>query len=153
MLFEYSFALFELLGFRSPRSVSYVRGTIAYLLSLTAAMSVTKMQMPKCKTTILTRAVILIAALALLNGALWIVTALCFSDRLLSLALLAWTLGLRHGLDVSKEEDAAIVSLTHPTRAITSVSLMTIFDKTHLKSQHQSIILLENSLLEMAFIQ
>ncbi|TIA93965.1 hypothetical protein E3P81_00496 [Wallemia ichthyophaga] len=78
-------------------------------------MSLTTMQMPNCKTTILTRAVILIAALALLNGALWIVTALCFSDRLLSLALLAWTLGLRHGLDSDH-----IASIDNSVRKLTA---------------------------------
>ncbi len=83
------------------------------------------------RPTLLLRCCVLIAAELAVNALLWIVAAIVFRQRprFLTLCLLAWTLGLRHGLDadhISVIDNATrrIVSLSHadslrPRRPVT----------------------------------
>lgn len=83
------------------------------------------------RPTLLLRCCVLISAELAVNALLWIVAAIVFRQRprFLTLCLLAWTLGLRHGLDadhISVIDNATrrIVSLSHtgslrPRRPVT----------------------------------
>lgn len=63
-----------------------------------------KKRSPK-KLSLMARTIVLIFAEVLVNALLWIITAIVFlkgpgdGHRILGLALVAWTTGLRHGLD------------------------------------------------------
>lgn len=63
-----------------------------------------KKRSPK-KLSLMARTIVLIFAEVLVNAVLWIITAIVFlkgpgdGHRILGLALVAWTTGLRHGLD------------------------------------------------------
>ncbi|TIC18949.1 NicO-domain-containing protein [Wallemia mellicola] len=93
--------------------------------------------LPKYQTTILTRIVILISTLVILNSLLWVVTSLTFSGKLLSLALVAWTLGLRHGLDSDH-----IASIDNSIRQLSAKGIYPVTVGLYFATGHSSVVLL-----------
>ncbi|TIA92123.1 hypothetical protein E3P99_00720 [Wallemia hederae] len=89
-----------------------------------------------CQTTILTRAVALLSSLVLLNVFLWIIAAFSFSGRLLSLALVAWTLGLRHGLDSDH-----IASIDNSIRQLSSRGIYPVSVGFFFAAGHSTVVL------------
>lgn len=93
--------------------------------------------LPKYQTTILTRIVILISSLVILNALLWVITSLTFSGKLLSLALVAWTLGLRHGLDSDH-----IASIDNSIRQLSAKGIYPVTVGLYFATGHSSVVLL-----------
>ncbi|TYJ57178.1 hypothetical protein B9479_002093 [Cryptococcus floricola] len=73
-------------------------------------------EQPRWRLTLLGRAVALISGELLFNAACWVAAGICFKGSgVLGLALLAWTIGLRHGLDADH-----ISAIDNATRQLVS---------------------------------
>ncbi|WVR05065.1 hypothetical protein IAU60_002077 [Kwoniella sp. DSM 27419] len=99
------------------------------------------------RLTLLGRAIALIGAELLANAACWIAAALCFrqADGLLGLALLAWTIGLRHGLDADH-----ISAIDNATRQLVSLGQLPITCGLFFSLGHSTIVIVVNVALAIS---
>nr|XP_018263989.1 high-affinity nickel-transporter [Kwoniella dejecticola CBS 10117]OBR86147.1 high-affinity nickel-transporter [Kwoniella dejecticola CBS 10117] len=91
--------------------------------------------------TLLGRAILLIAGELLANAVCWIAAGICFkeADGLLGLALLAWTIGLRHGLDADH-----ISAIDNATRQLVSLGQLPITCGLFFSLGHSTIVIVVN---------
>ncbi|KAL1411225.1 hypothetical protein Q8F55_002176 [Vanrija albida] len=91
--------------------------------------------------TLLGRAVALIAGELLFNAACWVAAGICFGQRdgLIGIALLAWTLGLRHGLDADH-----ISAIDNATRQMVSMGQLPITCGLFFSLGHSTIVIAVN---------
>ncbi|WWC88236.1 uncharacterized protein L201_003142 [Kwoniella dendrophila CBS 6074] len=93
------------------------------------------------RLTLLGRAILLIGGELLANAICWIAAGICFSDAdgLLGLALLAWTIGLRHGLDADH-----ISAIDNATRQLVSLGHLPITCGLFFSLGHSTIVIVVN---------
>ncbi|WWC69592.1 uncharacterized protein I206_103535 [Kwoniella pini CBS 10737] len=93
------------------------------------------------KLTLLGRATLLILGELLANAICWIAAGICFrdADGLLGLALLAWTIGLRHGLDADH-----ISAIDNATRQLVSLGQLPITCGLFFSLGHSTIVIVVN---------
>ncbi|GAA5880234.1 hypothetical protein JCM8547_004783 [Rhodosporidiobolus lusitaniae] len=96
---------------------------------------------PRWKLTLLGRCVTLMLGEVGANVALWIVAALVWGRKeetrgVLSLAIVAWTLGLRHGLDMDH-----IVAIDNVTRNLVSLGQLPVTVGLFFSLGHSSIVI------------
>ncbi|OCF35373.1 high-affinity nickel-transporter [Kwoniella heveanensis BCC8398] len=93
------------------------------------------------RPTLLGRAIALVGAELLANAVCWIAAALTLrqADGLLGLALLAWTIGLRHGLDADH-----ISAIDNATRQLVSLGQLPITCGLFFSLGHSTIVIVVN---------
>ncbi|KAK8869931.1 hypothetical protein IAR55_000499 [Kwoniella newhampshirensis] len=93
------------------------------------------------KLTLLGRAIALITGELIANAACWIAAGICLSqaDGLIGLALLAWTIGLRHGLDADH-----ISAIDNATRQLVSLGQLPITCGLFFSLGHSTIVITVN---------
>ncbi|WVF72327.1 hypothetical protein IAT40_007140 [Kwoniella sp. CBS 6097] len=93
------------------------------------------------RPTLLGRAIALVAAELLANAICWIAAALTLrqADGLLGLAMLAWTIGLRHGLDADH-----ISAIDNATRQLVSLGQLPITCGLFFSLGHSTIVIVVN---------
>ncbi|WRT66994.1 uncharacterized protein IL334_003960 [Kwoniella shivajii] len=93
------------------------------------------------RLTLLGRALLLIIGELLANAICWIAAGICFrdADGLLALALLAWTIGLRHGLDADH-----ISAIDNATRQLVSLGQLPITCGLFFSLGHSTIVIVVN---------
>ncbi|KGB74229.1 high-affinity nickel-transporter [Cryptococcus deuterogattii 99/473] len=93
------------------------------------------------KLTLLGRAIALVAGELLFNAVCWIAAGICFgkTDGILGLALLAWTIGLRHGLDADH-----ISAIDNATRQLVSQGQLPITCGLFFSLGHSTIVIVVN---------
>lgn len=96
---------------------------------------------PPLRLTLVGRAAALVAFELLFNAACWVAAGLCFgqADGLLGLALLAWTLGMRHGLDADH-----ISAIDNATRQMVSMGRLPITCGLWFSLGHSTIVIVVN---------
>ncbi|WWD15794.1 hypothetical protein CI109_100218 [Kwoniella shandongensis] len=97
--------------------------------------------MPRRRLTLLGRAIALVTGELLANAACWIAAAVCLrqADGLMGLALLAWTIGLRHGLDADH-----ISAIDNATRQLVSLGQLPITCGLFFSLGHSTIVIAVN---------
>ncbi|KAK7048451.1 Nickel/cobalt efflux system [Favolaschia claudopus] len=101
-------------------------------------------QVVSFRLTLLGRCVLLMSSLVLANAVCWIVTAILFgrnpdTQPILSLALLAWTLGLRHALDADH-----ISAIDNATRGLISMGQLPVTCGLFFSLGHSTIVIVVN---------
>ncbi|WVQ71527.1 hypothetical protein IAR50_001066 [Cryptococcus sp. DSM 104548] len=97
-------------------------------------------QQPRWRLTLLGRAVALVSGELLFNAACWVAAGICFkADGVLGLALLAWTIGLRHGLDADH-----ISAIDNATRQLVSQGQLPITCGLFFSLGHSTIVIVVN---------
>ncbi|WVQ70236.1 uncharacterized protein L199_008462 [Kwoniella botswanensis] len=93
------------------------------------------------KLTLLGRSILLVSGELLANAICWIAAGICFrdADGLLGLALLAWTIGLRHGLDADH-----ISAIDNATRQLVSLGQLPITCGLFFSLGHSTIVIVVN---------
>ncbi|WVQ98603.1 hypothetical protein IAU59_005733 [Kwoniella sp. CBS 9459] len=93
------------------------------------------------RPTLLGRAIALVIAELLANAVCWIAAALTLrqADGLLGLAMLAWTIGLRHGLDADH-----ISAIDNATRQLVSLGQLPITCGLFFSLGHSTIVIVVN---------
>ncbi|WVW83261.1 hypothetical protein I302_105280 [Kwoniella bestiolae CBS 10118] len=93
------------------------------------------------KLTLLGRSILLVGGELLANAICWIAAGICFrdADGLLGLALLAWTIGLRHGLDADH-----ISAIDNATRQLVSLGQLPITCGLFFSLGHSTIVIVVN---------
>ncbi|GAA5974537.1 hypothetical protein JCM11641_002080 [Rhodosporidiobolus odoratus] len=96
---------------------------------------------PRYKLTLLGRCVALLAAELLANAAVWTAAGIVFGRSeqgraVLSLCVVAWTLGLRHGLDMDH-----IVAIDNVTRNLVSMGQLPVTVGLFFSVGHSSIVI------------
>ncbi|OWZ63602.1 hypothetical protein AYX14_03272 [Cryptococcus neoformans] len=93
------------------------------------------------KLTLLGRAIALVVGELLFNAVCWIAAGICFgkTDGILGLALLAWTIGLRHGLDADH-----ISAIDNATRQLVSQGQLPITCGLFFSLGHSTIVIVVN---------
>ncbi|KAI0643135.1 NicO-domain-containing protein [Trametes meyenii] len=96
------------------------------------------------RLTLFGRSVLLLAAELLANAVCWIVCAILFGRRagtrsILSLALLAWTIGLRHALDADH-----ISAIDNATRSLISLGQLPVTCGLFFSLGHSTIVIVVN---------
>ncbi|TDL23298.1 NicO-domain-containing protein [Rickenella mellea] len=96
------------------------------------------------KLTILGRSLLLISLELLFCAACWTICAILFARReetrgMLSLALLAWTIGLRHGLDADH-----ISAIDNATRGLISLGQLPVTCGLYFSMGHSTIVIIVN---------
>nr|ODN81256.1 high-affinity nickel-transporter [Cryptococcus depauperatus CBS 7841] len=99
------------------------------------------------KLTLLGRAMALIVGELLFNAACWIAAGICFSsaDGILGFALLAWTIGLRHGLDADH-----ISAIDNATRQLVSQGQLPITCGLFFSLGHSTIVIIVNTAIAIS---
>ncbi|KDQ11070.1 hypothetical protein BOTBODRAFT_190028 [Botryobasidium botryosum FD-172 SS1] len=98
----------------------------------------------RLKLTLFGRSLILISAELLANVVCWIVALLLFARReqtrgVMSLCLLAWTIGLRHGLDADH-----ISAIDNATRSLISLGQLPVTCGLYFSLGHSTIVIAVN---------
>ncbi|ODO03363.1 high-affinity nickel-transporter [Cryptococcus wingfieldii CBS 7118] len=97
-------------------------------------------EQPRWRLTLLGRAVALISGELLFNAACWVAAGICFKGSgVLGLALLAWTIGLRHGLDADH-----ISAIDNATRQLVSQGQLPITCGLFFSLGHSTIVIAVN---------
>ncbi|WVQ78188.1 hypothetical protein IAT38_000271 [Cryptococcus sp. DSM 104549] len=96
---------------------------------------------PRWKLTLMGRAIALISGELLANAAVWVAAGICFrqADGVLGLAVLAWTIGLRHGLDADH-----ISAIDNATRQLVSLGQLPITCGLFFSLGHSTIVIVVN---------
>ncbi|KAJ7459939.1 NicO-domain-containing protein [Mycena latifolia] len=92
--------------------------------------------------TLFGRSLLLISSLCLANALSWIIAGILFarkSDTILSLALLAWTLGLRHALDADH-----ISAIDNATRGLINLGQLPVTCGLFFSLGHSTIVIAVN---------
>ncbi|KAJ6605678.1 high-affinity nickel-transport protein-domain-containing protein [Mycena sp. CBHHK59/15] len=98
----------------------------------------------RVELTLFGRSLLLISALALANAVCWIVAGILFGRKsetqpILSLALLAWTLGLRHALDADH-----ISAIDNATRGLINLGQLPVTCGLFFSLGHSTIVIVVN---------
>ncbi|ODO11563.1 hypothetical protein I350_00344 [Cryptococcus amylolentus CBS 6273] len=94
-------------------------------------------EQPRWRLTLLGRAVALMSGELLFNAACWVAAGICFKGSgVLGLALLAWTIGLRHGLDADH-----ISAIDNATRQLVSQGQLPITCGLFFSLGHSTIVI------------
>ena len=101
-----------------------------------------KLNIKDMNATILTKSIILIVSLTLFNAFLWMIAFMSFNKKVLSLCLLAWTLGLKHGLDCDH-----IAAIDNCIRTFSSKRLYPTTIGFAFSLGHSTIVILANVVL------
>ncbi|BEJ09884.1 hypothetical protein CcaverHIS641_0607990 [Cutaneotrichosporon cavernicola] len=101
----------------------------------------------KLRPTLIGRAIFLIASLVLANAAVWVAAGIAYSgaDGLLGIAMLAWTLGLRHGLDADH-----ICAIDNATRQMVSLGQLPMTCGLFFSLGHSTIVIAVNIALAIS---
>ncbi|KAJ7259538.1 high-affinity nickel-transport protein-domain-containing protein [Mycena haematopus] len=96
------------------------------------------------RLTLFGRSLLLLSSLGLINALCWILSGIFFgrnrdTQSILSLALLAWTLGLRHALDADH-----ISAIDNATRALINLGQLPVTCGLFFSLGHSSIVILVN---------
>lgn len=93
------------------------------------------------RPTLVGRAVLLVSGLVLANTACWVAAGICLSgaDGLLGIAMLAWTLGLRHGFDADH-----ISAIDNATRQMVSLGRLPMTCGLFFSLGHSTIVMAVN---------
>lgn len=102
----------------------------------------------RLRLTLLGRAALLIAGELLANVAVWVAAGICLSqaDGLLGIAMLAWTLGLRHGLDADH-----ISAIDNATRQMVSMGRLPLTCGLFFSLGHSTIVIAVNIAIAIRF--
>ncbi|BEJ12895.1 hypothetical protein CspHIS471_0300690 [Cutaneotrichosporon sp. HIS471] len=101
----------------------------------------------KLRPTLVGRAIFLMASLVLANAAVWAAAGIAYSggDGLLGIAMLAWTLGLRHGLDADH-----ICAIDNATRQMVSLGKLPMTCGLFFSLGHSTIVIAVNIALAIS---
>lgn len=93
------------------------------------------------RPTLVGRALLLVAGLVLANAAVWVAAGIAYrgADGLLGIAMLAWTLGLRHGLDADH-----ISAIDNATRQMVSLGQLPMTCGLFFSLGHSTIVIAVN---------
>ncbi|GMK57920.1 hypothetical protein CspeluHIS016_0407540 [Cutaneotrichosporon spelunceum] len=99
------------------------------------------------RPTLVGRALILISCLVLANVIVWVAAGIAYSGRdgLLGIAMLAWTLGLRHGLDADH-----ISAIDNATRQMVSLGRLPMTCGLFFSLGHSTIVIAVNIALAIS---
>ncbi|CAK9782757.1 NicO-domain-containing protein [Cutaneotrichosporon oleaginosum] len=99
------------------------------------------------RPTLVGRALLLVAGLVLANAAVWTAAGIAYrgADGLLGIAMLAWTLGLRHGLDADH-----ISAIDNATRQMVSLGQLPMTCGLFFSLGHSTIVIVVNIALAIS---
>ncbi|KAI0714024.1 high-affinity nickel-transport protein-domain-containing protein [Cerioporus squamosus] len=111
---------------------------------LSGILSVRRPRFPRPTLTLFGRSLLLLTAELLANAVCWIVSAILFARRpatrpILSLALLAWTIGLRHALDADH-----ISAIDNATRSLINLGQLPVTCGLFFSLGHSTIVIVVN---------